>query len=62
MDWWSLGILIYEMTAGYPPFSGETQMKLYEKICNGKFRYPSHFTKAIRDLLANLIVVDRTSR
>lgn len=62
VDWWSLGILIYEMTAGFPPFTAETHIKLYEKIVAGKFRFPSHFTKAIRDILSNLIVVDKTCR
>lgn len=61
-DWWSLGILVYEMTAGHAPFTADTPIKLYEKVLEGKFRYPPHFSKAIRDLLSNLIVVDRTSR
>lgn len=62
VDWWSLGVLIYEMTAGYPPFYADSPIKLYEKIVAGKFRFPSHFSKAIRDLLTNMIVVDRTAR
>lgn len=50
------------MTAGYPPFAAENSMKLYDKIVAGKFRYPSHFSKDLRDLVANLIVVDKTAR
>ena len=36
VDWWSLGVLIYEMTAGYPPFAADNPMKMYEKIVAGK--------------------------
>ena len=37
VDWYALGVLIFEMLAGYPPFFTEdgNPMKLYEKvICN----------------------------
>lgn len=35
VDWYALGVLIFEMLAGYPPFFTEdgNPMKLYEKVC-----------------------------
>ena len=36
VDWWALGVLIYEMTAGYPPFFAEQPMQIYAKIVEGK--------------------------
>ena len=62
VDWWSLGILIYEMAAGYPPFFADQPIQIYEKIVNGKVRFPSHFSSDLKDLLRNLLHVDLTKR
>ncbi|XP_057662661.1 cAMP-dependent protein kinase catalytic subunit 1-like [Diorhabda carinulata] len=62
VDWWSLGILIYEMCAGFPPFFAKDHMKLYEKIVSGKFSCPPHFSRAAKDLVTNILQVDRSKR
>ena len=38
VDWWALGVLIYEMAAGYPPFFADQPIQIYEKIVSGKVR------------------------
>lgn len=62
VDWWALGVLIYEMAAGYPPFFADQPIQIYEKIVSGKVRFPSHFSADIKDLLRNLLQVDLTKR
>jgi len=62
VDWWALGVLMYEMAAGYPPFFADQPIQIYEKIVSGKVRFPSHFSSDLKDLLRNLLQVDLTKR
>ncbi|KAI0128864.1 catalytic subunit of camp-dependent protein kinase [Xylariales sp. AK1849] len=63
VDWWSLGILIYEMLCGYTPFwDSGSPMKIYENILRGKYKYPPYVNPDARDLLDRLITGDLTKR
>jgi len=62
VDWWALGVLMYEMAAGYPPFFADQPIQIYERIVSGRVRFPSHFSSDLKDLLRNLLQVDLTKR
>jgi len=62
VDWWTVGILIFEMLAGFPPFYDEEPMKTYEKIMKGQVTYPAHFSKDARSLISKLLEHQPTKR
>lgn len=62
VDWWAVGILIYEMVAGYPPFFADQPIQIYEKIVSGRVRFPSHFTTELKHISRALLAVDTTKR
>ncbi|XP_065361148.1 cAMP-dependent protein kinase catalytic subunit 3 [Calliphora vicina] len=62
VDWWALGILIYEMLVGYPPFYDENPFGIYEKILGGKIEWPRHMDPIAKDLVKKLLTNDRTKR
>ena len=45
VDWWTMGILLYEMLVGIDPFSDDDPMKTYQKIIKGKINYPKEIDK-----------------
>ncbi|KRZ68678.1 Serine/threonine-protein kinase N2 [Trichinella papuae] len=40
VDWWGLGVLIFEMLVGEPPFSGDDEEEIFDSIVNDDVRYP----------------------
>jgi protein kinase A len=62
VDWWTLGIFIYEMLASYPPFYDEDPMKTYAKIMQGTINFPSHFSKEAVSLIKKLLQHKPTKR
>lgn len=40
-----MGVLVYEMVAGYPPFYDEDRVAMFRNICQVKYTVPSHFSK-----------------
>ncbi|XP_076453547.1 cAMP-dependent protein kinase catalytic subunit PRKX-like [Babylonia areolata] len=62
VDWWSLGVLIFEMLVGYPPFYADNPFGIYEKILAGKVEWPKYIDLVAKDLIKKLLVQDRTRR
>ncbi|CDZ98171.1 protein kinase sch9 [Phaffia rhodozyma] len=40
VDFWSLGVLLFEMCCGWSPFFAEDTQQMYKNICFGKIRFP----------------------
>jgi len=63
-DWWSVGVIMFEMLVGYPPFCSETQRETYHKIINHATTLPKimeeamaevSFSAEARDLIEKLL-------
>ncbi|KAM7392369.1 hypothetical protein PAMA_007468 [Pampus argenteus] len=55
-DCWSLGILVFELLSGSPPFSGSDPMKTYNIILRGidMIEFPKKITKSAANLIKRL--------
>jgi len=62
VDWWALGVLIFEMLAGYPPFFDVNPFGIYQKVLAGRIDFPRHFDPRARDVVKRLLVYDRSKR
>jgi serine/threonine protein kinase len=64
VDWWSLGVLTYELVTGTPPFHSEVQNEIYENILRGSFGYPDDIdlSAKCKDFIRSLLVYDPAHR
>jgi len=62
VDWWSLGILLYELTVGIPPFYSQNVNEMYNKIQHGVLRFPPFLSDSCKSLIVALLNRDPKAR
>ena len=65
-DMWSIGVILYSMLVGYPPFNAETEQQLFKKILEGKPKFYDEDWEGIsllaKDLIYGLLQVNEQKR
>nr|AML76660.1 putative LOV domain-containing protein [Triglochin maritima] len=64
VDWWALGILLFEMLYGYTPFRGKTRQKTFANILHKDLKFPGNILVSIpaRQLMHRLLHRDPSNR
>uniref|UniRef100_A0A8L8Q514 non-specific serine/threonine protein kinase n=1 Tax=Heligmosomoides polygyrus TaxID=6339 RepID=A0A8L8Q514_HELPZ len=62
VDWWGVGVVMYEMMCGRLPFYSRDHQKLFELIMASELRFPSKLSTEAKQLLAGLLFKDPTQR
>merc|ERR1711933_658317 len=65
-DMWSLGVIVYILLGGYPPFIEQNQRDLFKKIRKGEYEFHDEYWNQIssdaKDLISSLLTVNPDDR
>ncbi|XP_078464601.1 protein kinase C epsilon type-like [Lampetra planeri] len=62
VDWWALGVLMYEMMAGQPPFEADNEDDLFESILHDDVLYPVWLSKEAVSILRDFMTKNPNKR
>jgi serine/threonine protein kinase len=62
VDWWSIGVILYEMIVGFPPFMGDSPQEVFANILDHEslLQFPEgddevHLSSPCEDFIRNLV-------
>ncbi|KAL3793786.1 hypothetical protein ACHAW5_000788 [Stephanodiscus triporus] len=65
-DMWSVGVILYILLGGYPPFIDDNQRRLFRKIRKGRYVFHDEYWAPVsadaKDLISGLLCVDADAR
>ncbi|PIK52502.1 hypothetical protein BSL78_10600 [Apostichopus japonicus] len=62
VDWWALGVLMYEMMAGQPPFEADNEDDLFDSILHDDVLYPVWLSKEATNILKAFMTKNPSKR
>ena len=57
VDWWGLGVLIFEMLVGESPFPGDDEEEVFDSIVNDEVRYPRFLSLEAIAIMRRVILI-----
>ena len=55
LDWYLLGVLLYEMLVGVTPYYSANKDELFDNIINGKLKLPRNISNEVKNLIICLL-------
>lgn len=65
VDWWSFGVLVYELSTGATPFCrsfSESSYEIYLRVLKGHIKFPWGFSSTAKELITELLCADVNQR